>query len=525
MRDIPTNTAFFHVNALTRGRKPFTIRNGNENHTERGPLTVTDTVPKIKAAWEVHNDRLLLQCMFLWAAALLLAVPAAATINREWGTLPADLFRILTSPSKLVTDYFAIGSLSAALLNAGLCGLACAVLMLFSHIDPDARALAGFFLVVAHCFYGLNLLNMWPPFIGVLLFCLVTRRRFADEVHTAMFATSLGPFISDFLFRYTLGDAYVFDQPQVTPAGILLALAFGIASGFVIPALLPGTTKMHRGYNLYKAGLAIGLFGTFVYALMYRTFGVSDPVPPTRDNPDYIEKGSSYGEFMVTFFLVMLLGMILLGFLLNGKSFRHYTRLLQSSGLDTDFSEKFGTPLCMINIGVYGLCILTYMTLVILISDGAGFTGPTAGVIIAALTFSASGQTPRNVWPIVLGYTLFRGFCAAVTAAVGGDVTWTLSTQGYINGLAFATGLCPFSGKYGWKIGTIAGFADAIICTSTSAMHGGFVLYNGGFAAGLTALLLIPILDYYNVPLRRQDEPPALSPEEQSVILEVIGRK
>ena len=44
-------------------------------------------------------------------------------------------------------------------------------------------------------------------------------------------------------------------------------------------------------------------------------------------------------------------------------------------------------------------------------------------------------------------------------------------------------------------------------------------------AAGLTALLLIPILDYYNVPLRRQDEPPALSPEEQSVILEVIGKK
>ena len=123
--------------------------------------------------------------------------------------------------------------------------------------------------------------------------------------------------------------------------------------------------------------------------------------------------------------------------------------------------------------------------------------------------------------PVVAGVVEVR----TVTAAGGGGVTWTLSTQGYINGLAFATGLCPFSGKYGWKVGTIAGFADAIICTSTSAMHGGFVLYNGGFAAGLTALLLIPILDYYNVPLRRQDEPPALSPEEQSVILEVIGKK
>ena len=38
-----------------------------------------------------------------------------------------------------------------------------------------------------------------------------------------------------------------------------------------------------------------------------------------------------------------------------------------------------------------------------------------------------------------------------------------------------------------------------MICTVTAEMHGGFVLYNGGFTAGLTALVLIPILDYYKV--------------------------
>ena len=86
------------------------------------------------------------------------------------------------------------------------------------------------------------------------------------------------------------------------------------------------------------------------------------------------------------------------------------------------------------------------------------------------------------------------------------EIPWTLSTQAYINGLAFATGLCQFSGKYGFRYGVLAGFMSAVICAVTAGMHGGFVLYNGGFNAGLTALVLIPILDFYNVKTMRDDD-------------------
>ena len=86
------------------------------------------------------------------------------------------------------------------------------------------------------------------------------------------------------------------------------------------------------------------------------------------------------------------------------------------------------------------------------------------------------------------------------------QIPWTLSTQAYINGLAFATGLCSFSGKYGKKVGILAGLLSAIICTSTSAIHGGFVLYNGGFTAGLTALVLLPVLDFYKVHPKFEDD-------------------
>ena len=85
-------------------------------------------------------------------------------------------------------------------------------------------------------------------------------------------------------------------------------------------------------------------------------------------------------------------------------------------------------------------------------------------------------------------------------------MSWTLSTQPYINGLAFATGLCPFAGKYGVKIGILAGFISAVVCTITSDMHGGLVLYNGGFNAGLTALVLLPVLDFYGINPKYDDD-------------------
>ena len=125
------------------------------------------------------------------------------------------------------------------------------------------------------------------------------------------------------------------------------------------------------------------------------------------------------------------------------------------------------------NIGFYGFLVFTYFLLVISFTDGAGFTGPTVGVILAALTFSSQGQHPANVWPIFVGYMVLSLFVTIMCSISGLDIPWTLSTQGYINGAAFATGLCPIAGRYGRRYGVIAGILAAILCTSTSSMHGG----------------------------------------------------
>ena len=442
---------------------------------------------------------LLLTLYFFVATPIAVAVTG---IDSEvfWG----NLIDLLVGPSKLITDYFALGCLASTLFNAGICGLACTLILIISRASANSTTFAAYILVIAHCFYGLNFINMWPPFIGVVIYCLITKHSFGKNLHIAMFSTALAPFFTDFLFYYPPGRALTIGKVSIL--GLFMSIGFGIFLGFLVPAILPGTTKMHRGFNMYKAGLAIGLLGIFVYCFLYKTLGVEPHTSGIESDSIHESFGQTYYIFMNIFFMIIFVSALILGFILNGKSFSNYKKLLSCSGHGLDFADKFGMPLCLINFGLYGFCILLYLNIVFILPlilpflpRGVGFTGPTAGIVFAALTFSADGQHPRNVAPIALGYTVLFVAVSALCLIAGVDIPWTLSTQSYINGLAFATGLCPITGVYGFKYGVIAGLVSAIVCTSTASMHGGFVLYNGGFNAGLTALTLIPILDFYKV--------------------------
>lgn len=431
---------------------------------------------------------------------LLAAAVVAAILMKE---TPGQVFRewvtILSSPSPLVTDYFRLGSLPAALLNAGICGSCCALMVLLPRAVYRPSVWAGFFLVIAHCFYGLNFINMWPPMLGFLVCCKWHGLRFRDNLDRAMFITSFAPFFSELLFRYPMPydlswnlfgwDAHPFSLVAV----FLLALFVGMT----LPAMLPGTSKLHRGYNLYNGGLATGLLGLLIYAFLFKTFGISPQGPVAVKNAAYEAAGESYMVFGTVFYTLVGIASILYGWYINDKSFQGYRALLHDTGHQANFLQDYGLGPVWINFGFYLLMMLAYFDFVILTTDGAGFTGATFGIILAAMTFAAGGQHPGNVWPILLGYGLLSAVVHAACLVAGWDLPWSLSTQGYMNGLAFATGLCPFSGKFGWKVGAAAGFLSAVMCTTTSAIHGGFVLYNGGLTAGIAALILLPLLDTY----------------------------
>lgn len=452
-----------------------------------------------------------------FSVAFLISAFIAAFYTGEWGSVFYDWYLILISPCPLVTDYFEIGGLSSAMLNAGACGMACFLAMILLKGESHPNTLAGYFLVVAHCFYGLNFLNMWPCFLAPFLYLRMKKLDFKNNLHVCMFATSFGPFISEFLFRYTQRDSFRFGEVSLTLSGIALALGFSLVLGFVIPAILPGAKAWHKGYNLYNGGLAFGVFGFFIFNFMYKTMGITPPEILHHTNAIYDHFDHNYQVFATAFFLIVFAVCIVCGYYLNGKSFNGYKNLLKDTGFATDFADKYGMSVCLINIGVYGIIFLIYIILITVLTPGAGFTGPTIGVILAALTFTAIGQHPKNVWPILAGYVLLYLITLIFCQVSGRDITWSVSTQGYINGVAFATGLCPIVGRYGVRAGIAAGLMCASMCTATRDLHGGFVLYNGGFTAGITALILLPILEHY-IPSAREE----LKPQNMQTMIALV---
>ena len=157
------------------------------------------------------NERLIRAYTVFISLFFLLATPIAVYYTKEWDFFE-NLWEILTSPSKLITDYFALGGLGSTLFNTAICGLIANAIIYITRLRPNATTLAGYMLIIAHGFYGLNFINMWPPFFGVILFCLVMKRRISENIHVAFFATALAPFVSEVLFRYSVGS---FD-PAVT---------------------------------------------------------------------------------------------------------------------------------------------------------------------------------------------------------------------------------------------------------------------------------------------------------------------
>ncbi len=470
---------------------------------------------------KISNSTIINGIALGFSVSFLISSLVAAIYTRELGSILHGWYLIMTSPSPLVTDYLEIGGLPSAMLNAGACGMACWLFMVGLKGDSRPSTLAGYFLVVAHCFYGLNFLTMWPCFLAPFLYLRLKKLNFKNNLHVCMFTTSFGPFIGELLFRYTQ-DTFVFGHPALTVSGVLLTIAFSIMLGFIVPAILPGAHAWHKGYNLYNGGLAFGVFGFFLFNLFYNTMGIDPSSKLTRFNPVYEQFGHSFQLYANCFFLLVFLTCILTGFFLNGKSFRGYEELTRDTGHQSDFASQYGMPLCLINIGTVGIFFLFYLDIIMVYTEGAGFTGATIGVILAALTFTCMGQHPKNIWPILAGYQLLYLFTLTICYLNGREISWTITTQGYINGVAFATGLCPISGRYGRRAGIAAGFMCASMCTATSSLHGGLVLYNGGFTAGITALILLPILEHYIPETRNFMNNKKLNKEDMIAIVETF---
>ena len=189
---------------------------------------------------KISNSTIINGIALGFSVSFLISSLVAAIYTGELGSILHGWYLIMTSPSPLVTDYLEIGGLPSAMLNAGACGMACWLFMVGLKGDSRPSTLAGYFLVVAHCFYGLNFLTMWPCFLAPFLYLRLKKLNFKNNLHVCMFTTSFSPFIGELLFRYTQ-DTFVFGHPTLTVSGVLLRSCWALSYRPFSPGPTHGT--------------------------------------------------------------------------------------------------------------------------------------------------------------------------------------------------------------------------------------------------------------------------------------------
>ena len=429
---------------------------------------------KIKNLSEASFLKLLFA--FLTAAFLI-----AAVCMPDRGTMFSGLWKILTLPSKVSTNYFAVGGYAATFLNMGLVALLSLGLFLVFKGTPNNVSTLAFILTLGFGSWGINILNIWPTVFGVMVYCLVKKEKFGANVNAMLFSTGIAPLITDLLIRYPHAEVIGFNLP-----GLGMALLVGFVIGFFLPAGLAHSPKVHKGFDLYSAALPIGMTAFFLQATLFKTMGVSLPAAPDAAT---LQVAS---PVIVNTFCCVVFGLCIVFALLLGCKPKDYWQLLSDPALVNNFSSTYGNATFLMNVGIYGLFILGYYNLV-----GATFNGVTFGVIFCMLACCNSGSHPGNVWPIMLGYVVSSVVFGWLSTLAGGTFTGAANAQALVVGLCYANGLSPIADKYGWRYGFVAAVMHYLLVTSVPSLHGGYCLYNGGFTAALICLILVPELERF----------------------------
>ena len=403
----------------------------------------------------------------------------AAVCMPDRGTMVSGLAAILTSPCKVTTNYFSVGGYAGTFLNMGLLALAMLALYHFTGAVVNNVSTLAFLLTLGFGSWGINILNMWFPILGVVVANLIKKDKPLSNVNAMLFSTGLAPLLSDMLLRYPHAETVGFNA-----LGIVLAIVVGIIAGMAISSGLGHSPNVHKGYNLYSAALPVGVTTFFLNGMLYKVMGIDLP--------------GATGDMAVAswantnIFCIALFGACIVLALALGCSFQDYWQLMKNRGQVNNLSGTLGNATFLMNVGFFGLFILAYYNLV-----GGKFNGVTFGLIFCMLCTCNSGSRPSNVWPIMLGYVAASSVTGVLSGLLGGSFTLAVNAQAILVGLCYANGLSPICDKYGWQYGFLGAMIHYTLVTLVPNIHGGFCLYNGGFTGIFVCIILIPVLERF----------------------------
>lgn len=132
-------------------------------------------------------------------------------------------YAILVHPSLLISDYLRIGGLGASLLNLALLMVMNVALIKTLKLKLNGPIFAGLLTIAGFAFFGKNLINALPIYLGIYLNSKFQKVEFKSLIIVLLFSTGIGPIVSYLIFG--TGWAYYLS----IPAGIVV----GIITGFV----------------------------------------------------------------------------------------------------------------------------------------------------------------------------------------------------------------------------------------------------------------------------------------------------
>ena len=130
--------------------------------------------------------------------------------------------------------------------------------------------------------------------------------------------------------------------------------------------------------------------------------------------------------------------------------------------------------------------ILCLVSTILVFIVGSHLNGPTIAGIFTIVGFGAFGKHIKNITPIIIG--------AILAALINVN---PINSPSLVLSILFSTALAPIAGRYGYKVGILAGFLHVNMVNNIGYLHGGLNLYNNGLAAGFVAMILIPIINVF----------------------------
>ena len=279
-----------------------------------------------------------------------------------------------------ISDYFIIGGMGAAMLNAGLVTLASLLLTRRLELTYSGLSVAAILIMGGFALFGKNLVNCLPILFGNWLFARYQEEKWNKYIVIGLFSTCLAPFVS---FLYNALSTALWLR-------VAAAAGIGVVIGFVVPALAPHTASFHMGYNLFNVGFAAGFVAIALMSVL-RGFQL--------DSGSVMIWQKGFPPLLTGLCLGALVLLFVWGWLLSDRELRRLGRITRHSGRAVaDFVFMDGVGPTFMNMAVMGLLTIGWLWLV-----GGDLNGPTLGGVITIMGFAAFGMHPKNCAPIVAG--------------------------------------------------------------------------------------------------------------------------